>query len=326
MAANLSRDELLRVHAGLAARKLQHAGETLATRQAATGPHRGNVPPWPGCEDLDFHGTLSAIWIWMRAQAVGSSDAFRPQVTAAWRLLGTVWSRFIPSALGSAAGEEAAYDCALLLRASVADPAGSQRAGVRGVPIIAARLLAAYLDDLEDLSGRAFSDPGFLAWNLADYARAVGDRGLLSSARGFVDRAFGMKSLPPFTSEPNASEGLFDFSSTTASRVTALLACEGSTPFMGAWLRERVAPALPDGFVQRSLDENCWNACVASALGRAYVVATDPAFLRVHQTIMNKLDARVGTLTGTLGRQPGFDDETGATFYYAIALDSLIKS
>ena len=179
---------------------------------------------------------------------------------------------------------------------------------------------------LEDLSGRAFADPGFLAWNLADYARAVGDRGLLASARGFVERAFGMKSLPPFSSEPSAPDGLFDFSSSTATRVLAILACEGSTPFMSAWLRERVAPALPDGFVPRSMDENCWNACVAAALGQGYMIATDPVFLRAHQAIMNRLDAQVGTMSGTLGRQPGFDDETVATFYYATALDSLLKS
>jgi hypothetical protein len=323
--ASVSRDDLYRVHTTLAVRKLQHAGETLAHRQTTLGPHRGNVPAWPGSEDLDFHGTLAALWLWGRAQSVGGNDAFSAHILAAWRLLGTVWSRFIPSALGSGSSDEAAYDCALLLRAALADPAGSQRAGVRGVPLIAARLLAAYLNDLEDLSGRAFADPGFLAWNLADYARAIGDRGLLASARGFVDRAFGMKSLPTFASEPAATEGLFDFSSTIATRVMAVLAAEGTTPFMGAWLRERVAPAVPEGFVSRSTDENCWNACVAAALGRAYVVATDPLFLKIHQTIMNKLDTRVGTLSGTLGRQPGFDDETGATFYYAIALDSLIK-
>jgi hypothetical protein len=323
--ASLSRDDLFRVHTTLAVRKLHHAGETLAQRQTVLGPHRGNVPPWPGCEDLDFHGTLSALWLWVRAQAAGGNDAFATHIEAAWRLLGTVWSRFIPSALGSGSSDEAAYDCALLLRAALADPTGSQRSGIRGVPLIAARLLAAYLNDLEDHGGRAFADPGFLAWNLADYARSAGDRGLLSSARGFVDRAFGMKSLPSFSSEPAATEGLFDFSSTTATRVLAVLAAEGSTPFMGAWLRERVAPALPDGFVSRPIDENCWNACVAAALGKAYVVATDPSFLRAHQTIMSKLDARVGTMAGTIGRQPGFEDETGPTFYYAIALDSLMK-
>ncbi len=48
----------------------------------------------------------------------------------------------------------------------------------------------------------------------------------------------------------------------------------------------------------RPMDENCWNACVAAALGRAYVVATDPVFLRAHQTIMGKLDTRVGTMSG----------------------------
>ena len=69
----LSRDELMRVHASLAARKLQHAGETLARRQSTAGPHRGNVPAWAGCEDLDFHGTL------VRPVALGPGPADRRQ-------------------------------------------------------------------------------------------------------------------------------------------------------------------------------------------------------------------------------------------------------
>jgi hypothetical protein len=144
--------------------------------------------------------------------------------------------------------------------------------------------------------------------------------------RSFVDRAFGMKALPPFASEPTAREGLFDFSSTTATRVLSILAAEGATPFIGAWLRERVAPAIPPAFVNRPLDENCWNACVAAALGRAFVVSTDPVFLRGHQMIMSALESRVGSMSGTLGRQPSFEDETTATFYYALALDSLVKA
>jgi hypothetical protein len=55
------------------------------------------------------------------------------------------------------------------------------------------------------------------------------------------------------------------------------------------------------------------------------VVATDPTFLRAHQTIMSKLDSRVGAMSGMLGRQPGLEDETMATFYYALALDSMVR-
>jgi hypothetical protein len=320
-----SREEHLRVYATVAAQKLHHAGETLALRQSTGGPHRGNVPPWPGCEDLDFHGTLSAMWIWARVQATTDTNAFADRLAAGWRFVRSAWARFIPVALGSGTTDEAPYDCAMVLRAAVADPPGVSSAEMRALPEAAARLLNAYLSDLDDLSGRAFADPGFLVASLADYARYKGDRALLANARGFVDRGFGMKALPAFASEPVANDGLFDFSSTSAMRVLAILAGEGTTPFTGAWLRERVAPAIPHAFVSRPSDENCWNACAAAALGRAYIVATDPIFLRAHQAIMSKLDTRIGAMSGMLGRQPGLEDETMATFYYAFALDSMIK-
>jgi hypothetical protein len=325
---NPSREEHLRLHATVAAQKLHHAGETLALRQATSGPHRGNVPPWPGCEDLDFHGTLSAIWIWARVQVTretGEAAPFAGHLAAGWRFVRSAWARFIPASLASGSTDEAPYDCAMVLRAAVADPAGVKLAEVKGLCDVAARLLGTYLVDLQDLGGRAFADPGFLVASLADYGRQEADRGLIAAARGFVDRGFGMKALPSFAGEPATTDGLFDFSSTTAMRVLAVLAGEGTTPFTGAWLRERVAPAIPQQFVPRPSDENCWNACVAAALGRAYVVATDPAFLRAHQTIMAKLDGRVGAMSGMLGRQPGLEDETMATFYYALALDSMVK-
>ena len=41
---------------------------------------------------------------------------------------------------------------------------------------------------------------------------------------------------------------------------------------------------------------------------------------------MAALDARVGSMSGTIGRQPSFEDETCPTFYYALALDSLVKA
>jgi hypothetical protein len=323
--ASMSREEQLRAHAALAAQKLLHAGETLALRQSGSA-HRGNVPPWAGCEDPDFHGTLQALSVWSRAQADGVNEAFASHIASGWRFIRAAWSRFIPPALASSSTDEAPYDCAMVLRAAVSDPDIGRRQDARGLPEIAARLLAAYLNDLDDYSGRAFGDPGFMAWNLGEYARQVNDRALLGTVRSFVDRAFGMKALPPFTSEPAAREGLFDFSSTTGTRVLSILAAEGATPFIGAWLRERVAPAIPPGFVNRPLDENCWNACVAAALGRAFVVSTDPVFLRGHQMMLSALESKVGSMSGTLGRQPSFEDETTATFYYALALDSLVKA
>jgi len=320
-----AREEQIRVHTERAAQRLSVAGQTLALRQSATGPARGNVSPWPGCEDLDFHGTLASIWIWQRAQDLAQNNVFVAHVAAGWRFVKALWPRFIPSALGGPASEEAAYDCAMVLRAAAVERVGSGTPESRELAGLASRLLAAHLGELEDFGGRAFRDPGFLAWSMADYARAAGDRGLLAAARGFVERAFGLKGIPQITAEPSAKDGLFDFSSTTATRLQAVLASEGSTPFTGAWLRERAAVAVPDGFTSRPRDENCWNACVASALGRSFVVSTDVRFLRAHQAIMSRLDARVGAMSGTVGRQPGFEDETLATFYYSLALDSMVR-
>lgn len=317
------REETLRAWADDASGKLIRAGELLAGRQTLSWSGQGNVPPWAGSDDLDFHGTLTAIWIWSRAHKLTGDDRFALNIGAGWSFIENSWHQFIPGALGPSASDEAPYDCAMVLRALLADRAAAAATDQRDRGETAARLLGVYLADLDDFSGRDFNDAGFLAWNLADYARQVGDRGLLTGARRFVDRAFGMKSPPRFAGEAAVTEGLFDFSSTTATRILSVIAAEGATPFVGAWLRERVAATAPTGFVARPLDENTWNACVAAAVGRAYVVSTDTRFYDAHQAIMNELERR--TEAGALGRQSGFAGETAATFYYALALDALVK-
>ena len=134
-----------------------------------------------------------------------------------------------------------------------------------------------------------------------------------------------MKTLAPFVGEPSASGGLFDFSSTTATRVMAVIAAEGATPFVGAWLRERVGDSVPAGFSPRRLDENTWNACVAWALGKAYVVSTDPVFMQAYSDVMDELERRDSDRDGALGRDGTVKAaETATTFYYALAIDALV--
>src|SRR5262249_38761891 len=96
---------------------------------------------------------------------------------------------------------------------------------------------------------------------------------------------------------------------------------------VGAWLRERVAGGLPAAFIARRQDENVWNACVAWALGRAYVVATDRRFLESYSELMDELERRDTDRDGALGhdravRRP----RTAATFYYSVAVDALVTS
>jgi hypothetical protein len=304
---------------------LRSAGDVLAARQEMGGLTRGNVPPWPGSGDGDFHGTLAAIWVWSTAEKLRGEDRFSLNIASAWNFIESTWSEFIPRSLGAHASDEAAYDCAMVLRAWLAGEGhkvvDDESARLEHVAT-AARLLGAYVTDLENMSGREFKDPGFLAWTLGEYARAVNDRGLSATARRFVDAAFGMKSPPPFASEQTVRDGLFDFSCTTATRVMAVVGAEGPIPFVGAWLRERVAPAVPRGFISRPLDENIWNSCAAATLGYAFSISTDATFFEAYKVLMDELDDRAEN--GALGRMPGYSAETAATFYYAMATASIL--
>jgi len=319
-------DPRLKTYAPQAVRHLAAAGHVLAVRQETVAGRRGNVPAWPGADDVDFHGTLAAIWIWARHQRLSGATRYQGPRNQAWGFIEANAKRFVPDAIDSAAGDETAYDCALALVAGAAEQALGTLDGKKQ-PIVdrAARVLANHLGALENLSGREFSDPGFLAYALAEYARAVDDRGLLAGARKFVDRAFGMKVPTSFEGEPGAAGGLFDFSSTTATRILAVIAAEGPTPFGGAWLRERVAASVPKGFLPRRLDENTWNACAAWALGRAYVLSTDPVFMQAYSDTMDELERRDDDRDGAIPRDKTVKAaETAATFYYALAVDALV--
>ena len=319
-------DPRLKTYAPQAVRHLAAAGLSLMQRQETVAGRRGNVPPWPGSDDVDFHGTLSAIWVWARHQRLSGANRYQGARSAAWGFIETNAKRFIPDAIDSAAGDETAYDCALVLLATAAERGLGGTDGKRqAIAERAARVLAIHLGVLDDLSGREFSDPGFLVYALAEYARAIDDRGLLAGARRFVDRAFGMKSPGSFGAEPSAVGGLFDFSSTTATRILAVIAAEGPTPFVGAWLRERVAALVPHGFTSRRLDENTWNACAAWALGRAYVISTDPTFMQAYSDTMDELERRDADRDGALARDKTVRAaETAATFYYSLAVDALV--
>src|SRR5437763_1848670 len=101
--------------------RLSSAGELLASRQEMGGHTPGNIPPWPGSSDSDFHGTLCGIWVWARAQQLLGDDRFSLNIASAWNFVEKSWPDFIPRTLGAHASDEAAYDCAMVLRAWLAD-------------------------------------------------------------------------------------------------------------------------------------------------------------------------------------------------------------
>src|SRR5882672_2780419 len=106
-------DPRLKTYAPQAVRHLAQAGSVLALRQVGAGPTEGNVPPWPGAEDMDFHGTLAAIWVWARHQRLSGETRFQANRASAWACVEEQGKRFIPEAIDSTASDEAPYDCAL---------------------------------------------------------------------------------------------------------------------------------------------------------------------------------------------------------------------
>jgi hypothetical protein len=186
-------DPRLKSHTPLVVHHLATAGAVLAARQEQVVGRRGNVPPWPEADEVDFHGTLAAIWIWARHERLSGTNSFEAARAAAWGFVEIGAKRFVPEALDSTVDDEAAYDCALTLLAGTAEAAlGEVDARREALVARAARVLATHLGSLEYLSGREFRDPGLLAYALLEHARGVDDRGLLAAGRKFVARALGM--------------------------------------------------------------------------------------------------------------------------------------
>jgi len=326
-------DPRLKTGAPQATRHLAAAGAVLVARQSSAGAHAGFVPAWSGGQEPNFHTTLAAVWIWARHQRLSRIEKFAAARRAAWAFLIDNALDFVPGVIDDTASDEATFDCAMVLWAVAAERSlGRLDPQQQAIAARAARVLSAHLGALDDLSGREFRDPGFLALSVLEYARLVEDRGLLASGQKFVERAFGMRTPGAFAREPEAPGGLFDFSSTTATRILAVMAAEGNTPFVGAWLRERVAPAIPHGFVKRALDERCWNACVAALLGRAYVVSTETRFLDGYRAIRAELERRNGDPASSAAAAANQTDKGGAAadslviFYSLLAADALVRA
>ena len=93
----------------------------------------------------------------------------------------------------------------------------------------------------------------------------------------------------------------------------------GRLPPRRVWLAHPAYPALALFLAGTLL------ACVAWALGHAYVASTDSAFMEGYTEIMDELERRDGDRDGALGRDRAFREaETAATFYYALAIDALV--
>jgi len=122
----------------------------------------------------------------------------------------------------------------------------------------AARVLAGLLGALHDLSGREFKDPGFLgrpcsSTRAPSRIGACWRRAQVRRARLSDETAARLRSRSRPRQRP------VRFSSTTGQHGCCRHRAEGATPFVGAWLRERVAP-LARHVRGAQAGGNTWNA------------------------------------------------------------------
>ena len=91
-------------------------------------------------------------------------------------------------------------------------------------------------------------------------------------------------------------------------------------------LESKFLPCLPKKFVHRHADENAWNAHLATAIGKSYILTGNEEFLRRYFAIMNELGLRDKSKSAALLRSPAFGRrESWVTFFYAHAYSSILE-
>jgi hypothetical protein len=303
---------------------LAKAGRMLELRQVEqAGLLRGNVSPWASRADEDPCGTLMAIWVWARHQALSGEKRFEENRELAWRFVLEAGVRYLPDTIGPG-DYEAPFACACLLRAALADRAVGGDDARQAMAELACDALRTYLSGLASAKGRECRDAGFILWSLVEYARASDETRALKVAGDRAERWFGTRPPPPPAEEPSPEGALYDFLSTSATQALGVAATLGETPYAGAWLRERVLPVLPPGFIARPRDEHSWNASLAWLFGRGYTLTHAPGFLAGYFTIMGELARRDRKGEAALGRDERFgENETLPTWAWAMAMDAL---
>ncbi len=161
---------------------------------------------------------------------------------------------------------------------------------------------------------------------LASAAHSLKHTDWLKAAQGFVRRNV-IENQTPFSNLEKESRhtgpGGHDFFSNNANRALALLSCFPSEAIVTRMLVNGFLPFTPKSFVKRHSDENAWNANVATALGKSYLLTGEAEFLNRYFTIMNELKKRDSQNLSALPRSEKFPvRESWVTAFYAYAYSS----
>lgn len=293
---------------------------------------RGSVCPWEiGVSDTygftileDFHDTLEAIWVWSYYTKVSGDVSYKPNIEMGWKYVAANFERFIPPHKR----DEGLYDCSqVILSGSLYEKVFADKSYHKWLETAGNRL-ARYLSKIRSIRGREYSDPWWMTTCLASAARSLGRREWLEVATNLVRWGI-IEKETPFSNverEPrHRGPGGHDFFSHNANKVLALLSCFPSEVIAKEIVVHKFLPLAPRQFVKRHADENPWNANVAAALGKSYLLTGEKEFFCRYFAIMGELKARDAQNSSALPRSKKFSvRESWVTFFYAYAYASLI--
>jgi hypothetical protein len=313
-------------------RHFEQASDFLVRCQIAEpyvrkGILRGAVCPWEiGVLDTygftileDFHDTLEALWVWSYYTGVSGDGSYKPNIDQAWKYVVGSFDRFVPAD----ASDEGLFDCSLVaLTGSRYEQVFGDKSYRRWVEKAGNRL-AHYLREIQSTRGREYADPWWMTTCLATAARDLGRDAWLEAATAFTRRSI-VEKKKPFSSvekEPrHKGPGDHDFFSNNANKALALTSCFPSEALARETIAQKFLPVTPKRFVKRHVDENPWNANVAAALGRSYLLTGEEEFLTRYFTVMNELKERDVQRSSALARTEEFPvRESWVTFFYAYA-------
>jgi len=294
------------------------------------GSLRGSVCPWEiGALDTygfaileDFHDTLEAIWVWSYYTKISENLVYEPNIHMAWEYVTANYPRFVPPSKD----DEGLYDCSwLVLTGTFYEKVFADKSYHKLIEIAGDRL-ARYLSSNCSTRGREYHDPFWMAACLASTAQTFGCPRWLEAAKEFV-RTHLIQKQTPFTNaekEPrHKGPGGHDFFSSNANKALALLSSFRSEPEVIAGVTSKFLDAAPKGFVKRHRDENAWNANMAAALGRSYLLTGEEEFLDRYFSIMNELKKRDRQNSAALPRSDKYPvRESWVTAFYAYAYAS----
>lgn len=334
----------LKTHMTSLEQHLKHASDFLVKCQIAEpyvqrGILRGSVCPWEiGVADTsgltileDFHDTLEAMWVWSYYTRVSNKETYVPNIEMGWNYVVNNFERHIPKTEET----KGLYDCSIaILCGSLYEETFSNKTYHKLIEGAGNRL-AHYLNSMS--SGTCHPDfwmtSCFVWWMsscLGSAAQLMNKEEWLGIARDFVSHTV-IEKDKPFTNvarEPRPIGGIGDHEcfSCNANKALAILSCRPSEKVLRETIVGEFLPLTPSVFVKRQVEENAWNANVAAALGKCYLLTGENEFLRKYFSIMNELRNRDVQNSSALPRSEDFlARESWVTFFYAYAYASVIQ-